>query len=112
VSFHYDKIDTPLRLESDSNDVGAAVLNEWENYIALKRLHKPVELIYISHGDHPVVKPWDRLTSQQGNVDWLLFWLKGDVDPDPSKISQYARWRELKQLQVSQSADATAPGTK
>jgi hypothetical protein len=98
VSFHYDKINAPLRLESDSNDFGL-VLNEWENYIALKRLHKPVELIYVPHGDHPVVKPWDRLTSQQGNVDWLLFWLKGEEDPDPSKTDQYARWRQLKQLQ-------------
>lgn len=98
VSFHYDKINSPPRLESDSNDLGS-VINEWEDYIALKRLQKPVELIYVPHGDHPVVKPWDRLTSQQGNVDWLLFWLKGKIDADPSKADQYARWREMRKLQ-------------
>jgi hypothetical protein len=109
VSFHYDKIRTPLRLESDTNDLGI-VLNELENYIALKRLHKPVELIYEAHGDHPVVKPWDRLTSQQGNVDWLLFWLKGEEDPDPAKAEQYARWRELKELQeANRTASAATP---
>jgi dipeptidyl aminopeptidase/acylaminoacyl peptidase len=101
ISFHYDSIKTPLRLESDSNDV-AEVLNEWENFIALKRLHKPVELVYVSHGDHPVVKPWDRLTSQQGNVDWMVFWLKGEEDPDPSKAEQYAKWHVLKKLQDTQ----------
>jgi len=101
ISFNYDKIHTPLRLESDGNgpSEGAEVLYEWENYVALKRLHKPVELIYVTHGAHPVVKPWDRLTSQQGNVDWMLFWLKGEEDPDTAKSEQYERWHELKRLQ-------------
>ena len=108
ISFNYDKIRTPLRLESDSNDFGA-VLNEWENFIALRRLHKPVELIYEAHGMHPVVKPWDRMTSQQGNVDWLLFWLKGEEDPDPAKAEQYNRWHELrKQQEANQTASAAA----
>lgn len=100
ISFHYDRIHTPLRLESDSNDDNwPAVLNEWENYVALKRLQKPVELIYISHGTHVLVKPWDRLTSQQGEVDWMVFWLKGEEDSDPTKVEQYARWHELQKLQ-------------
>jgi len=98
ISFNYDKIHTPLRLESDSNDHGE-VINEWENYFALKRLHKPVELFFVSHGAHPVVKPLDRLGSQQGNVDWMLFWLKNEEDPDPSKAEQYARWHALRKLQ-------------
>ena len=102
ITFNYQKIHTPMRLESDSND-GAEVINEWENFIALKRLGKPVDLIYISHGDHPVVKPWDRVTSQQGNVDWLVFWLKGEEDPDPAKADQYSRWHELKKLQDEQN---------
>jgi dipeptidyl aminopeptidase/acylaminoacyl peptidase len=103
ITFSFDKIHTPLRLESDSNDDGA-VINEWEKFIALRRLREPVELIFESHGAHPVVKPWDRMTSQQGNVDWLIFWLKGEEDPDPAKSGQYARWHELKKLQVDDVA--------
>jgi len=103
VSFNYERVHTPLRLESDSNDPRdrgtAGVLNEWEAFAALKKLRKPVELIFVPHGAHPVEKPWDRMTSQGGNVDWMVFWLKGEEDPDPSKAEQYARWRELKKLQ-------------
>jgi dipeptidyl aminopeptidase/acylaminoacyl peptidase len=107
ISFHYDKIITPLRLESDSN---REVAYEWENFIALRRLHKPVELIFVPGGAHPVVRPWDRLTSQQGNVDWMTFWLKGEEDPDPAKAEQYARWRELKKLQeADRTASAATP---
>lgn len=103
VSFNYDKVHTPLRLESDSNDPRdggfAGVLEEWETFAALRKLQKPVELIFVPHGAHPVEKPWDRMTSQQGDVDWFAFWLKGEEDPDPVKSEQYVRWRELKRLQ-------------
>lgn len=100
ITFNFDKIRTPLRLEADRGDEGSSVF-EWEIFFALKRLHKPVELIVQFHGSHPVVRPWDRMTSQQGNVDWMMFWLKGEEDPDSAKAEQYARWRELKALEGS-----------
>jgi hypothetical protein len=110
LSFEFDKIHTPLRIESDRNSPELPeILNEWECFVALKQLKRPVELIYVTEGDHPVVKPSHRMTSQQGNVDWLAFWLKGEVDPDPSKASQYARWRELKKLQDEPQAQFTMP---
>jgi hypothetical protein len=37
-----------------------------------------------------------RLVAQTGNVDWFRFWLQGYEDPDPTKQSQYARWRGLR----------------
>lgn len=40
------------------------------------------------------------MTSQQGNVDWFTFWLKGEEDPNPAKAEQYKRWRELRNLQA------------
>ena len=72
---------------------------EWEWFAGLSRLTKPVDLIYIPDGSHALVKPWERMTSQQGDVDWFCFWLKGEEDPDPEKAEQYARWRELRKLQ-------------
>jgi len=39
------------------------------------------------------------MVSQQGNVDWFCFWLKGEEDPDPTKAEQYKRWRELRSPQ-------------
>ena len=97
ISFNFDKIHTPVRLETDSNP--GSIVQEWETFSALKLLHKPVEMIFIPHGSHPLVKPWERMTSQQGNVDWMVFWLKGEEDPDPVKAEQYSRWRELQKLQ-------------
>jgi hypothetical protein len=47
-------------------------------------LAKPVDFIWIPRGMYLLVKPWERLTSQQGNVDWIRFWLKDEADADPN----------------------------
>ena len=90
-------VQTPLRIEVESglHDV----FWRFEFYSLLRAHSKPVELVVFPDGTHQLVKPWERLTSQQGNVDWFTFWLKCEEDPDPTKTEQYARWRELKKLQ-------------
>ena len=75
------------------------ILSEWEWFAGLSRLGKPVDLIYLPDGSHILVKPWERMVSQQGAVDWFRFWLKGEEDLDPAKAEQYTRWRELRKLQ-------------
>ena len=92
-SFHMDKVRTPLRIEAIDP---SSILTMWETYAALRRLHRPVDLIYIAGAQHILQRPLDRLASQQGNVDWFRFWLQGYLDPDPRKAVQYARWKSLK----------------
>ncbi len=91
--FSLNTVKTPLRIEANSR---STLLGEWEWFSGLSRLHKPVELIYLPEGTHILEKPWERITSQQGSVDWFCFWLKGEEDPDPAKAERYARWRELR----------------
>jgi dipeptidyl aminopeptidase/acylaminoacyl peptidase len=96
-SFTVDRLRTPVRLEGYRNI--SAVIGNWEWYAKLVMLDRPVDLIYIPDGTHLLVKPWERMTSQQGNVDWFCFWLKGEVDPDREKREQYERWEEMRQQQ-------------
>ena len=74
-----------------------SVLSEWEWFAALRRLNKPVEMVVVEEDDHVLQKPWNRIISQQGNVDWFRFWLKGDEDANPAKADQYAHWRQLRE---------------
>src|SRR5260370_2682376 len=94
--FNMEKVDTPIRLEANE-PVG--LTGFWEWFTGLRRLGKPVELIYMPDGAHVLVKPWNRLTSQQSNVDWFCFWLNSPENPDPRKTEQYVRWRNLLKLQ-------------
>ncbi len=44
---------------------------------------------------HLFIEPAHRFTSAVRAWDWLLFWLNGTVDPNPSKAAQYDRWRGM-----------------
>jgi hypothetical protein len=103
--FNLNHVTTPLRFTALGS---ASLLTEWEAYAGLLLQEKPAELVYIPDGAHILIKPWERLASQQGAVDWYRFWLKGEGDPDPAKGEQYARWRELRKLQKQQTADTGA----
>ena len=94
--FSLDKVTAPIRVEANSP---MSLFFEWEWFAGLSRLTKPVDLIYMADGDHPLVKPWERMSSQQGDVDWFCFWLKGEEDSDPAKVEQYARWRSLRKAE-------------
>jgi dipeptidyl aminopeptidase/acylaminoacyl peptidase len=93
--FHLDRLQTPLRIEAITP---RSILSEWEIYASLWKQAKAADLIYIPNGQHILQKPLERMASQQGNVDWFRFWLKGEEDPDPAKAEQYARWKGLANL--------------
>jgi dipeptidyl aminopeptidase/acylaminoacyl peptidase len=95
-AFNLYKLRTPVRLVALGND---SVLQQWEWYVGLTLLGRPVDFVELVDAVHLLQKPSDRLMAQEGIVDWFCFWLKGDEDPDPQKSSQYVRWRELKKVQ-------------
>lgn len=94
--FNLSRVNTPVREEVYRASV---LIWSWEWFAGLSRLGKPVELVYMPDGDHALVKPSQRMASQQGNVDWFSFWLQDYEDPNPAKAEQYKRWRELRKLQ-------------
>jgi dipeptidyl aminopeptidase/acylaminoacyl peptidase len=91
--FGLDRVQTPLRIEAIRP---MSVLFEWEIYSSLRMLNRPVDLIYFPASWHIHQRPWARLESQQGDVDWFRFWLQGYEDPDPTKRLQYERWELLR----------------
>lgn len=68
----------------------------WDAYALLRRNGRPVECLSYPDGAHSFVKPRERLSSQQGSVDWYRFWLLGEENSDPACEDQYGRWRALR----------------
>ncbi len=93
--FNTERVETPLRIETYG---GSTYLFALEWYRRLAEQKKPVEQIFLPGGTHMLVKPWERLTSQEGNVDWYVFWLKGEEDGDAGKRPEFERWRRLRHL--------------
>lgn len=108
--FNADKITTPIRLVSTGNN--ASWLSQWEWFALLQEMRKPVDFICFPDAEHLMVKPWERRVAMQGLVDWFCFWLKDEEDPDPGKRGQYARWRQLRDLQEENDAKDKAAKEK
>jgi hypothetical protein len=98
TGFNLNKIQTPLLISAYEP---WELLEQWETYSGLRRLNKPVDLLWWWRGDvsHILFQPAQRYASQQSAVDWFDFWLNKHEDSDPSKSEQYARWRKLRALE-------------
>ncbi len=103
--FNLDRVTAPLQLTALTP---RSLLEEWEPYAGLLLQGKPAEMVYIPDGAHVLTRPWERLTSEQGAVDWYRFWLKGEEDPDPAKAEQYVRWHALRAARDSSAAKMAA----
>ncbi len=90
--FRLDRIRAPLLIQAVNQQ---SVLFEWEIYSSLRQQGKPVDLIYLTHGQHVLQRPLHLLASEQSTVDWFRFWLQGYEDDDPRKRMQYAHWKAM-----------------
>lgn len=93
--FNLDRITTPVHLEYYGR---SGFLGGWQVFSGLSLLGKPVDFVWMPDGTHILVKPSERMTSQQGTVDWFRFWLVGEEDPDPAKKRRYQDWERLRAL--------------
>ncbi len=75
-------VTTPIRLEAYDQE---SLFFTWEVFALRKRLSLPVVFIYLPEGQHVLVKPQERMTSQQGNVDWISYWL--------TRSSSFTQWK-------------------
>jgi len=71
-AFQIDKVSTPVRLEFYGP---VHFLAGWEWFSLSSILNKPVHFVWLPRGTHLLVKPCERITSQQGSVDWFRHWL-------------------------------------
>ena len=101
--FNLDRVHTPVRLVALGN---FSIFSQWEWYVGLIFLKKPVDFVLFPHGTHLGGMVSERILEQQGLVDWFSFWLKGEEDADAAKSQQYARWRKLRKLQEGSQKSA------
>lgn len=88
-AFNVDRISAPLLMQLPEQEYRPNV----ELLARLQAAGKPVELFAFPGEMHIKWQPRHQLAANARNLDWFRFWLLGDVDPDPAKAAQYARWR-------------------
>ena len=63
---------------------------------ALRLNKKPFEFIFFPRGTHQLQSPRERYASLSTSVDWMGFWLKGEI---PKDLERAARWAILRKQQ-------------
>lgn len=108
-SAEYDR----MSLEHNAAVVSAPLLMQMSDselmrglptFASLDSLDKPVELYVYPDEFHNKWQPAHRAAIYQRSLDWFRFWLSDQVDPDPAKAEQYARWRALKDRALATEA--------
>lgn len=91
-AFSINKIRAPVLIESTGR---SDVLGMWEPYAVLRYLRRPVDLIVMHAGTHPLSNPRQQLASMRFGVEWFDYWLE---HKRPSSPSEYQRWSHLRTL--------------
>ena len=106
--FNLDKVKAPLLISALEK---GELIYEWEIYSGLRRLGKPVDMLWWwkENTPHLLVQPAQRYASQQAATDWFDFWLTRHEDPDATKVEQYVRWHEIRKLQENYKISRQAP---
>ncbi len=95
LSRNVEKIRTPILF----NISDAEVLAARQDLVAMEEYGKPFESYVFPEESHTKWQPSHLYNIWRRNVQWLQFWLQDKEVSDPVDPRQYARWRELKNMQ-------------
>ena len=90
-------IDTPILFQVSDREFN---LTE-QNYLALEAAGKPVEMWIFPDEYHVKWQPAHRYNVYRRNLQWFLYWLKGEEVDDPVDPEQYVRWHLLREQHES-----------
>lgn len=63
---------------------------------ALDDVEAPIDVYVYPNEYHRKWQPIHRYNIYRRNLQWLLFWLKGEEVDDPVDLEQYLRWRKMR----------------
>lgn len=105
-ALNIDKISAPVLMQFPEQEARLSI----ELVSRLATAHMGETHIF-PYAPHIKVEPRQKLAAYERNLDWFRFWLKGEIDPDPSKAQQYQRWAKLNPALPSDSTARTQRST-
>lgn len=87
-----DRINVPILIQSPDSEYEGG-LDVVELY---KHRGKAIELYVLEGEPHVKYQPAHRLATYERYTEWFQFWLMRQINCDPAKAVQYARWMAMK----------------
>ena len=91
---HFSGLDSAVLFEAGVKFSGINMLGYPK---AARNAGMPTEYIVYPRSGHNITLPLLKKESAERNLDWFLFWLKGERDPEPDKAGQYIRWDQKRE---------------
>ncbi len=86
-----DRVDTPILVQTGDSEYEIG-LDVAEVY---RRRGKAFELYVLEGEPHVKYQPAHRQAIYARSTEWFQFWLKGEMNCEPSKAAQYSRWKAM-----------------
>lgn len=106
--YNLDKVSAPILFQMPEQEYLQAT-----DYVIPMIRNDVADLYVFPNEPHQKFQPRHKLAVYVRNVDWFRFWLQGREGDDPSKASQYKRWRSLREHATRQqlpTSDCKAAG--
>ena len=100
-----DQIHAPLLL----NVADSELIVSLEDFVRLQDANKPIEMYVFPEEYHVKWRPNHRLAIYRRNVQWLKFWLLGQLERQPVVRNQYNRWSQLCQQHIGNLISSNDP---
>lgn len=96
AALNADRIHAPVLMQLPEQEARLSV--ELMSRLATARMG---EMYIFPFAPHIKAEPRQKLAAYERNLDWFRYWLKGEIDSDPTKAAQYRRWAQLGQAPAS-----------
>ena len=91
LTLNVDRIDTPILVQTGDSEYEIG-LDVAEVY---RRRKKAFELYVLEGEPHVKYQPAHRRAIYARSTEWFQFWLKREMNCEPSKAAQYRRWQAM-----------------
>lgn len=98
-SYDIGKVRTPVLMQMSEQEYRIAL----DYAIPMIRSHQ-ADVYVFPNEQHQKFQPRHKLAVYERNLDWFRFWLQDFEAVDPAKSDQYARWREMREVDAGSPA--------
>lgn len=100
-TFNVDRVRTPALFTAHYE---SELLTFQDTIAAFSLNHRPLEFLMFPDADHPLRAPRQRLASYEASVDWMAYWLLGEVPPDAERAAHWSALRTQQQAVLDEAA--------
>lgn len=99
--FHVERIRAPILMQLSESEAVQA----FPFYARMREENRAIEFYIYPGAYHLKTRPQHLLAAQRRALDWVDFWMRGVVHPDPNDPDRAERWLALRENQESRAGN-------